>query len=75
MVEAKVKGFTKVVIGEHLAEMVNSTIQCVGIGGLRPNTVIVGWPYRWKESFYQHLEEYHGFIGTLKFNRIKIMHS
>lgn len=66
MADAKVKGFPKVIIGNHLSETVNTVIQTVGIGGLRPNTLIVGWPYRWRESFYNRQEEYHGFIGMSK---------
>uniref|UniRef100_A0A915IK69 Uncharacterized protein n=1 Tax=Romanomermis culicivorax TaxID=13658 RepID=A0A915IK69_ROMCU len=47
---AKVRGFTKVAVCQNLGESVSTLIQSVGIGGLRPNTVMVGWPYRWKES-------------------------
>lgn len=27
-----------------------SSVQTIGLGGLRHNAVLVGWPYGWKES-------------------------
>lgn len=36
--------FPAVVIASELAEGIESLVQCHGIGGLRPNTVLVGWP-------------------------------
>ncbi|MEZ6038514.1 MAG: amino acid permease [Planctomycetota bacterium] len=36
--------FPAVVIAKTLASGVESLVQCHGIGGLRPNTVLFGWP-------------------------------
>lgn len=49
--QAKVRGFTKVIVCQTLGESVSTLIQSIGIGGLKPNTVMVGWPYHWKKSF------------------------
>ena len=36
--------FPAVVIASDLSAGIESLVQCHGIGGLRPNTVLVGWP-------------------------------
>lgn len=35
--------FPAVVVGEDLLEGVKSLLQCHGIGGMRPNTLVLGW--------------------------------
>lgn len=61
MKESKVQGFTQVIIGKHSAESVSSVIQAIGIGGLRPNTVMVGWPSSWRKK--RVTGGYIGFMG------------
>lgn len=36
--------FPTVVVAPFLSDGVESLVQCHGLGGLRPNTVLVGWP-------------------------------
>ncbi|XP_003372109.1 amino acid permease superfamily [Trichinella spiralis] len=60
--EAKVRGFINVVLCEHLSENISTLIQSIGIGGLRPNTVIVGWPSSWKDSVHQQDDDYWNFL-------------
>ncbi|MFH1302961.1 MAG: amino acid permease [Planctomycetota bacterium] len=36
--------FPAVVVSEFLSDGVEALVQCHGIGGLRPNTVLLGWP-------------------------------
>ncbi|MGB7324931.1 MAG: hypothetical protein WBD31_08660, partial [Rubripirellula sp.] len=36
--------FPAVTCAEYLSDGIESLIQCHGIGGLRPNTVLLGWP-------------------------------
>ncbi len=40
----ELSAFPAVAINENLSEGIESLIQCHGIGGLRPNTVLMGWP-------------------------------
>lgn len=40
----ELQAFPAVVIAPDVASGVESLVQCHGIGGLRPNTVLVGWP-------------------------------
>lgn len=37
------EAFPAVVVGETLLGGINTLLQCYGIGGIRPNTVILGW--------------------------------
>ncbi|KRY75862.1 Solute carrier family 12 member 5, partial [Trichinella pseudospiralis] len=63
--EAKVRGFINVVLCEHLSENISTLIQSIGIGGLRPNTVIVGWPSSWKDSVHQQDDDYWNFLDAV----------
>ncbi len=40
----KLLAFPAVVVSQYLSDGVEALVQCHGIGGLRPNTVLVGWP-------------------------------
>ncbi len=40
----ELRAFPAVVISEFLSGGIEALVQCHGIGGLRPNTVLVGWP-------------------------------
>ena len=66
---AKLRGFAKTLIYEenNLATCVSTMIQSAGIGGLTPNTIMVGWPHRWKEENDDQNEhtEYWDFMGTI----------
>ncbi|XP_018363501.1 PREDICTED: solute carrier family 12 member 4 isoform X3 [Trachymyrmex cornetzi] len=48
--EEKVKGFVDVLVAKNVVEGLSSLIQNTGLGGLKPNTVILGWPYGWRQS-------------------------
>ncbi len=41
--EEKLEAFPVVVVEQNFAEGLKALIQCHGIGGLRPNTVLLGW--------------------------------
>ncbi|KAH9644603.1 hypothetical protein HF086_009178 [Spodoptera exigua] len=50
MDEEKVKGFVDVLVAPHIADGLSHLVQTTGLGGLKPNTVIVGWPYGWRAA-------------------------
>uniref|UniRef100_X1Z3Q1 Amino acid permease/ SLC12A domain-containing protein n=1 Tax=Capitella teleta TaxID=283909 RepID=X1Z3Q1_CAPTE len=57
MKEQKVKGFAKICVCFHRC-------QTVGLGGMRHNTVIVGWPYGWRQSTEER--SWKVFLDTVK---------
>lgn len=48
--EEKVKGFVDVLVTPNVTEGLSALIQTTGLGGMKPNTVILGWPYGWRNS-------------------------
>ncbi|XP_054719060.1 solute carrier family 12 member 6-like [Uloborus diversus] len=50
MGEERVKGFAEVVVSKSSADGLSHLIQTAGLGGLKHNTVIMGWPFGWKQS-------------------------
>ncbi|KZC06268.1 Solute carrier family 12 member 6 [Dufourea novaeangliae] len=48
--EEKVKGFVDVLVARNIVDGLSSLIQTTGLGGMKPNTVILGWPYGWRQS-------------------------
>ena len=60
MKEEKVKGFSKVMVTKDVLEGLNIYVQTVGLGGLRHNSVLVGWPYEWRQSEDKHWKVFLG---------------
>ncbi|KAK4308193.1 hypothetical protein Pmani_020092 [Petrolisthes manimaculis] len=50
MNEERVKGFVDTLISKNITEGISHIIQTCGLGGMKPNTVILGWPYGWRHS-------------------------
>nr|AKN21475.1 slc12a-1 [Schmidtea mediterranea] len=48
MVTTKVKGFVQTIVCSDVKEGISTLIQSIGLGALKPNTVMVGWPHTWK---------------------------
>jgi len=44
-----VKGFPEVVVGENPSDCICHMVQTCGLGGMKPNTVILGWPNSWRK--------------------------
>ncbi len=42
--EQELEAFPAVVVAPYLSDGVESLVQCQGLGALRPNTVLLGWP-------------------------------
>ncbi|XP_055598463.1 solute carrier family 12 member 4 isoform X2 [Uranotaenia lowii] len=50
MEDERVKGFCDVMVANNIADGLSHVIQTIGLGGMKPNTVILGWPYGWRQS-------------------------
>lgn len=46
----RVKGFCQVVVANKVREGIVHLIQSCGLGGMKHNTVMMGWPYGWRQS-------------------------
>ncbi|XP_029464439.1 solute carrier family 12 member 4 isoform X2 [Rhinatrema bivittatum] len=46
----KVKGFCQVTVAHKIREGISHLIQSCGLGGMKHNTVVLGWPYGWRQS-------------------------
>jgi len=45
-----VKGFPEVVVGDSISGCICHLVQTCGLGGMKPNTVILGWPHSWRKK-------------------------
>ncbi|CAG0923227.1 unnamed protein product, partial [Notodromas monacha] len=64
MTDEKLKGFVDVLVAQSVINGINGLIQTSGIGGLKPNTVIVGWPHSWRKSTDER--SWKTFISTVR---------
>nr|XP_037867149.1 solute carrier family 12 member 4 isoform X4 [Bombyx mori] len=65
MDDEKVKGFVDVLVSPNVPDGLSHLVQTTGLGGLKPNTVIVGWPYGWRRA--EEPEPRHrGFLHTVR---------
>lgn len=64
MDEERVKGFTDVLVASDITEGISHLIQTTGLGGMKPNTVILGWPYGWRQS--EEDRTWHVFLQTVR---------
>ncbi|XP_072917689.1 solute carrier family 12 member 5-like isoform X2 [Hemitrygon akajei] len=46
----KVKGFSQAVVSSNLRDGLSHLIQSCGLGGMKHNTVLMGWPRAWRQS-------------------------
>lgn len=61
MQREKAKGFAQAVICTDEAEGIAVLVQSSGVGALRPNTVVVGWPNSWRRD--RNNQNYYNFLG------------
>jgi len=50
LVSEDVKGFPEVVVGESVSGCICHLVQTCGLGGMKPNTVVLGWPHSWRKK-------------------------
>ncbi|XP_073461277.1 solute carrier family 12 member 4 [Aquarana catesbeiana] len=60
----KVKGFCQVVVSNKVKEGISHLIQSCGLGGMKHNTVMLGWPYGWRQS--EDPQSWKTFIETVR---------
>ena len=65
MKHTKVKGFVQTIVCSDVKEGVSTLIQSIGLGALKPNTVMVGWPHTLKGITGEDSNE-HEFLGMVK---------
>ena len=56
------KGFSQLVVAAKLREGISHLIQSCGLGGMKHNTVVMGWPNGWRQS--EDARAWKTFIGT-----------
>jgi potassium/chloride transporter 4/5/6 len=60
----KIKGFCQLVVAAKLREGISHLIQSCGLGGMKHNTVVMGWPNGWRQS--EDARAWKTFIGKKK---------
>ncbi|XP_057188690.1 solute carrier family 12 member 6-like [Triplophysa rosa] len=50
MEKERVKGFVQCIVAQKPREGISHMIQSSGLGGMRHNTVVMGWPLAWRQS-------------------------
>ncbi|VDL65743.1 unnamed protein product [Nippostrongylus brasiliensis] len=69
MNQVRLRGFAKTLVHEEsqIAGSMSTLIQSVGLGGLKPNTVLVSWPVHERGSSESTDSEYNTFTGIIDF--------
>jgi len=57
MSTAKVTGFAKVLVAPTFRVGKTYAIQSSGLGSLEPNTLVMGWPSKWREEGHENSAE------------------
>ncbi|XP_063045086.1 solute carrier family 12 member 4 isoform X2 [Engraulis encrasicolus] len=60
----RVKGFCQAVVAGKVREGITHLIQSCGLGGMKHNTVVMGWPYGWRQS--EDPRAWKTFINTVR---------
>ncbi|KAG7482068.1 solute carrier family 12 member 4 [Solea senegalensis] len=60
----RVKGFCQVMVASKVHEGIVHLIQSCGLGGMKHNTVVMGWPYGWRQS--EDPRAWRTFINTVR---------
>uniref|UniRef100_A0A8C7Z8V9 Solute carrier family 12 member 6 n=1 Tax=Oryzias sinensis TaxID=183150 RepID=A0A8C7Z8V9_9TELE len=64
MEKERVKGFCQCIVAQKPREGISHMIQSSGLGGMKPNTVVMGWPQAWRQS--EDPQSWKTFINTVR---------
>ncbi|XP_028330512.1 solute carrier family 12 member 6 isoform X2 [Gouania willdenowi] len=64
MDKERVKGFCQCIVAQKPREGISHMIQSSGLGGMTPNTVVMGWPHAWRQS--EDPQAWKTFINTVR---------
>ncbi|XP_026990733.1 solute carrier family 12 member 6-like isoform X1 [Tachysurus fulvidraco] len=64
MEKERVKGFVQCIVAQKPREGISHMIQSSGLGGMQPNTVVMGWPHAWRQS--EDPQSWKTFINTVR---------
>ncbi|XP_076846847.1 solute carrier family 12 member 6 [Brachyhypopomus gauderio] len=64
MEKERVKGFVQCIVAHKPRDGISHMIQSSGLGGMRPNTVVMGWPHAWRQS--EDPQSWKTFINTVR---------
>ncbi|KAM4713982.1 solute carrier family 12 member 6 isoform 2-T2 [Anableps anableps] len=64
MDKERVKGFVQCIVAQKPREGISHMIQSSGLGGMKPNTVVMGWPHTWRQS--EDPQAWKTFINTVR---------
>ncbi|RWS14149.1 solute carrier family 12 member 6-like isoform X2, partial [Dinothrombium tinctorium] len=65
MNQERVKGFCNVLVTNNIKDGMSYFIQAAGLGGLRHNCVVLGWPHRWRQSSHS-MKKVDVFLHSIK---------
>uniref|UniRef100_A0A673BMV3 Solute carrier family 12 member 6-like n=1 Tax=Sphaeramia orbicularis TaxID=375764 RepID=A0A673BMV3_9TELE len=64
MDKERVKGFCQCIVAQKPRDGISHMIQSSGLGGMKPNTVVMGWPHAWRQS--EDPQAWKTFINTVR---------
>ncbi|CAM4750181.1 unnamed protein product [Rotaria magnacalcarata] len=63
LTQAKVQGFAEVLAAKDVEDGISALIQTEGLGGLKPNTIVICWPVNWKKDYEAYTAD--AFVRTI----------
>ncbi|KAM6949417.1 solute carrier family 12 member 6 [Aplochiton taeniatus] len=64
MDKERVKGFCQCIVAQRPRDGISHMIQSSGLGGMKHNTVVMGWPLAWRQS--EDPQSWKTFINTVR---------
>ncbi|CAF1089582.1 unnamed protein product [Rotaria sordida] len=63
LTQTKVQGFAEVLVAKDAEDGISALIQTEGLGGLKPNTIVLCWPLNWRKDYESYTAN--AFIRTI----------